>query len=101
MPVRVSGSYIVQSWDTAIRTDERNSYSVCITLLVQGTNYYVLDVFRGRLEFPELRVKAGELSRTYKPDQIVVEDSGFGQALMHQLKNLAMVQSRSGPRGAR
>src|SRR5262249_1136379 len=30
VPMRVQGSYILQSWDTALRTDKKNSYSVCI-----------------------------------------------------------------------
>ncbi len=77
VPTRVSGSYVLQSWDTALRIDEKNSYSVCITLLVREGNYYVIDVFRDRLEFPELKTKAGDLARSYKPDRIVVEDSAF------------------------
>jgi predicted phage terminase large subunit-like protein len=86
VPVRVQGSYVLQSWDTALRTDERNSYTVCITFLVYEANYYVLDVFRDRLEFPELRAKAEDLARRYKPDRVVVEDSAFGQALVDELK---------------
>jgi predicted phage terminase large subunit-like protein len=86
VPMRVQGSYILQSWDTALRTDEKNSYSVCVTLLVYNENYYVLHVFRDRLEFPELRAKAENLAREYKPDRIVVEDSAFGQALVDELK---------------
>ena len=69
----------MQSWDTAIRTDERNSYSVCITLLVQDK------LLRARrysgLGFDLLQFASRPQSSfcTYKPDQIVVEDSGFGK----------------------
>lgn len=86
---RVSGSsYLIQSWDTALRRDEKNSYSVCITLLVHEPNYYVVHLFRDRLEFPDLRAKAEELARRFKPDRIVVEDSAFGQALVDELKKM-------------
>jgi predicted phage terminase large subunit-like protein len=99
VPVRAAGSYVLQSWDTALRTDERNSYSVAITFLVQADNYYVLDVFRDRLEFPELRAKAESLARNYKADQIVVEDSAFGQALVDELKRMSFRAIHIRPEG--
>ena len=98
---RVSGSYLLQSWDTALRTDEKNSYSVCITLLVHEGNYYVVNVFRDRLEFPELRAKAENLARRFKPDRIVVEDSAFGQALVDELKKLGFRAISFRPEGSK
>ena len=98
---RVSNSFVDQSWDTALRTDEKNSFSVCITLLVHDGNYYVVNVFRDRLEFPELREKAEELARKYKPDRIVVEDSGFGQALVDELKKLRFPAITFRPEGSK
>jgi phage terminase large subunit-like protein len=46
---------IVQSWDTAAKTSERNDYSVCTTWGVERENYYLIDVFRRRLNYPDLK----------------------------------------------
>ena len=46
---------IVQSWDTALTANESSKFSVCLTFRVRNNNeYYLLDVFREKLEFPEL-----------------------------------------------
>ncbi len=46
---------IVQSWDTASKAEELHDYSVCTTWGVLGSDYYLLDVVRERLEYPDLR----------------------------------------------
>jgi hypothetical protein len=48
---------IVQSWDVAMQTGETNDYSICTTWLTDRDDVYLLHVFRGRLEYPELRRK--------------------------------------------
>ena len=62
---RSRGAQIVQSWDVASTTAKTSDWSVCTTWLMIKRNYYLLDVWRGRLEFPHLRRKlialAGEL----------------------------------------
>ena len=42
-------SQIVQSWDTANKATELSDYSVCTTWGVHEKRYYLLDVFRQRL----------------------------------------------------
>jgi predicted phage terminase large subunit-like protein len=98
---RVSGSYLLQSWDTALRRDPNNSYSVCITLLVHEGNYYVVHVFRDRLEFTELRAKAESLARKFKPDRMVVEDAAVGQALVDELKKMGFPAISFRPEGSK
>lgn len=51
VPERQPGDRIVQSWDTASKASKTNDYSVCTTWLVRGTDYYLIDVERRRLEF--------------------------------------------------
>lgn len=46
---------IIQSWDTASKAGELNDYSVCTTWLLYDDNYYLLDLLRERLEFPDLK----------------------------------------------
>ena len=47
--------YILQSWDTAFKKGAQNSYSVCTTWGSTENGYYLLSVWRGRVEFPKLR----------------------------------------------
>jgi hypothetical protein len=55
LPARQPRDYIVQSWDTAAKAEQIHDYSVCSTWLVQRPDYYLIDVYRGRLEFPQLK----------------------------------------------
>ena len=55
LPQRQNGDEIVQSWDTAYKAEERNDYSVCTTWLVRGNHYYVIDILREKLNYPDLK----------------------------------------------
>jgi predicted phage terminase large subunit-like protein len=83
-PVKQIGDVIVQSWDTAIGIDDHNDYSVCTTWLKRKDDYYVLHVFRGRLDYPDLQRKVRNLAREFAADTILIERSGFGIALMQE-----------------
>lgn len=85
-PERRSGDRIVQSWDTASKADKKNDYSVCTTWLVRGRDYYLLDVRRKRLEFPDLRRLAISHARSFKTKTILVEDASTGPSLIQDLK---------------
>ena len=48
LPIRTKSHYLLQSWDTAIKPDARNDYSVGVTLLVDDRgNYYVVEGRKG------------------------------------------------------
>jgi predicted phage terminase large subunit-like protein len=77
---------IIQSWDVANKQGEENDYSVCTTWLVHEKQYYLIDVLRGRFDFPTLRTKVSEQAKLHKASQILIEDAGFGTALIQELK---------------
>lgn len=77
---------IFQSWDTAFKTKEENDFTVCTTWVVTNANYYLIDMFRERLEFPELKRKVVELYEEYKPHEIIIEDKASGQSLIQELR---------------
>ncbi|MBT7953070.1 MAG: terminase, partial [Gammaproteobacteria bacterium] len=54
-PNKQEGDYVIQSWDTASSTGQMNDYSVCTSWLTRNGQCYLLDVFRKRLEFPQLK----------------------------------------------
>jgi predicted phage terminase large subunit-like protein len=77
---------IIQSWDVANKQGEENDYSVCTTWLIYEKRYYLIDVLRGRFDFPTLRTKVSQQAKLHKASQILIEDAGFGTALIQELK---------------
>jgi len=78
---------IVQSWDTAAKTSELNDYSVCTTWGVDGDKYYLMDVFRRRLNYPDLKRAIVAEGERFRADDIVIEDKSSGTQLIQDLKN--------------
>jgi hypothetical protein len=63
LPVASRGSFILQSWDTAAKGGPDNDWSVCTTWsLTNDFQCYLLDVWRGRVDYPSLKAKAEELA---------------------------------------
>ena len=76
----------VQSWDTAFKKNQENDYSVCTTWLVGENGYYLLDLWKGRVEFPELKRKVVELHKLHSANEILIEDKASGQSLIQELQ---------------
>lgn len=76
----------VQSWDTAFKKNQENDYSVCTTWLVSVNAYYLIDLWKGRVEFPELKRKVVELYELQKANEILIEDKASGQSLLQELQ---------------
>ncbi len=74
-----------QSWDTASQTGESNSYSACVTFGVKEHLLCVLDVWRGRLEYPDLKKKVIGLAEKWEPERIVIEKASTGLSLLQDL----------------
>jgi len=88
LPERTYRTKMIQSWDTAAKNGAQNDWSVCTTWLVVDKQYYLLDVTRGRYEYPQLRSIAVDLAERHKPDAVLVEDTSVGIALAQELKTL-------------
>jgi len=78
--------HIIQSWDTAFKKGEENDYSVCTTWLNSKLGFYLLDVVREKLEFPQLVAKVKSLNAKYKPNIVLIEDKASGQSLLQTLR---------------
>ena len=78
---------IVQSWDTGYKSGRDNDFSVCTTWGENATGYYLLWVWRGRVEFPELKRRVAWLADQWKPRVILIEDRASGQSLIQELKH--------------
>jgi len=78
---------LVQSWDTASKTNQFSDYSVCVTLGLKNKMIYVLDLWRGRVDFPALKTQAIVKAHQFKPHHILVEDASSGIQLVQELKH--------------
>jgi hypothetical protein len=90
-----SFTYTLQSWDTANKSGELNDYSVCTTWGVAGGKYYLLDVFRRRLEYPDLKRAVWEQARRYPHPKVLIEDKGSGTQLIQELKREGLLYIRA------
>ena len=60
-------------------------YSACITLGRKGKRLFVLDVFRKRLDYPDLKRAVRELAMRFRPTNILIEDKASGTQLIQEL----------------
>ena len=87
LPQKMYNMRLVQSWDVAATTGSGSDYSACITALVGNGDYYIVNVFRALLVYPDLRRKVIALAEEYQADTLLIEDAGFGLSLKQDLIN--------------
>jgi len=80
-------SCILQSWDTANKSGELNDFSVCTTWGANHGAYYLISVFRRRLNYPDLKRAVREQFDQHKADKILIEDKASGTQLIQDLKS--------------
>jgi predicted phage terminase large subunit-like protein len=98
LPERTYRTKVIQSWDCAAKEGAQNSWSVCTTwLIIDKRDYYLLDVTRGRYDYPRLRQAALALAERFDPTTIVVEDASTGIALSQELKEAGRFRVRAVP----
>ena len=84
--------FVIQSWDTAFTKNERSDYSACTTWGVfhkdedeKDVNIILLDAFKDKMEFPELKQKAKEMYEEWEPDSCIIEAKASGAPLIQEL----------------
>lgn len=92
---------IVQSWDTAAKAGDANDYSACITLAEREGRFYLLDVWRGRVEYPGLKRAALSQAERFRPAAVLVEDKASGQSLLQDLRGSGLPLIGVTPRGGK
>jgi predicted phage terminase large subunit-like protein len=85
-PPRQKVNRLVQSWDTAIKDSPSADFSVCTTWGWRDGVWYLMDLRRERLEYPDLKAMVRHQLTSWRADKILIEDSSNGHALWSQLK---------------
>ena len=90
---------MIQSWDTAFLKTERSDYSACTTwgvfykpdsLGINRANIILLNAFKSRMEFPELKQRAMQEYKEWNPDTLVVEAKAAGSPLIFELRAMGI-----------
>jgi predicted phage terminase large subunit-like protein len=96
--------YVIQSWDTAFETKNTSDYSACTTWGVfyneeEGNSPQVilLDAFKDRMAFPELKEIALKHYKEWTPDAFIVEKKAAGAPLIQELRNMGIPVSEFSP----
>jgi len=69
-----------------MKAEEINDYSVGTVWLVRGKEYYLIDLVRARLTYPDLKRAVIDLYQRYKPKAVLIEDKGSGISLIQELR---------------
>jgi len=109
--------HTIQSWDTALGAKDSNCYSACTTwgLFLDDENrmnIILLSLWRGKLEYPELRQMAQRMAQDYRdddlndpispdrqhtPDLILIEAKSSGISLIQDLHKAGVIVTRFDP----
>lgn len=86
--IRKAGGWerLIQVWDTAYELDESADWSVCVTMGLWRGQVYVVDVFRERLEFPQLVTEMLRQFGIWRPGVVCVEDKVSGKSALQVLE---------------
>ena len=87
--------YTIQSYDTAFLKKQTADYSAITTWGVfntedTGYNIILLNAFKDRYEFPELRRMAYQEYLDHKPDAVIIEAKASGIPLTHELREMGI-----------
>ena len=88
--------HVIQSYDTAFLKKETADYSAITTWGVfrlnedSEPNLILLDAYKERLEFPELKRKALEQYTYWNPETVIIEAKASGLPLTYELRKMGI-----------
>ena len=109
-PVALSGNMIKKSWlhyfdlseisnlynrtnndyyisvDCASGIGTENDFTAIAVFLIEKNKFYLCDIYRLKVTYPELKQKILEISQKYTPKIILIEDKSNGASLIQDLK---------------
>jgi predicted phage terminase large subunit-like protein len=89
--------YILQSWDTAFEKTQRADYSAGTTWGIFACeednfapNIILLNTYKKRVEFPDLKRDVMREYNEYEPDSLIVEKKASGAPLIYDLRAMGI-----------
>ena len=87
--------HVIQSYDTAFSRKESADFSAISTWGVfyprnKGPHLILVDVEKGRWDFPELKKIALEQYKYWEPETVIIEQKASGTPLTHELRQIGV-----------
>lgn len=89
--------FIIMAMDTAFEKKTSADYSAAVIFGVfdndedgDQPNIILLNAWRARLEFPELKAKTLELYEEWEPDSVIIEKKASGAPLIYELRRMGI-----------
>jgi predicted phage terminase large subunit-like protein len=91
--------FTLMAWDTAFEKTNRSDYSACThwgvfykddDTGVSRPNIILLNAFRKRMEFPELKQTAFDHYKEWEPDSIIIEKKASGSPLIYEMRAMGI-----------
>lgn len=89
--------FIIMAMDTAFEKKTTADYSAAVVFGVwdndedgEQPNLILLNAWRDRLEFPELKAKTLELYEEWEPDSVIIEKKASGAPLIYELRRMGI-----------
>ena len=88
--------YVIMAMDTAFEARQSADYSAAVIFGVfeneeEGIpNIILLNSWRDKLQFPELKAKTLELYQEWEPDSIIIEKKASGAPLIYELRRMGI-----------
>jgi predicted phage terminase large subunit-like protein len=76
----------IQAWDTASKSTDLSSFSVCTTWGLKNEKLYLLDVYREKPEYPDLKRAVKRLAVLHSANVVLVEEQSSGVSLLQELR---------------
>ncbi|WP_395877440.1 phage terminase large subunit [Ehrlichia muris] len=82
-------SNITQSWDTASSSNKKSNYSVCTTWSYKNNCFFLLEVYKVKLEYQQLKQAIINLANHWKPNAILIEKKASGLQIIQELSSIS------------
>ena len=89
--------FVLQSWDTAFEKNNRADYSAGTTWGIFNNlkdggrpNIILLNTYKKRVEFPDLKKDVLQQYKEYNPDALIVEKKASGAPLIYDLRAMGI-----------
>ena len=77
---------VFQSWDTATSSLPTADWSVCTTWGYLAGRLFLLEIYRKRVDYPDLKKAVIALQRKWRSDRVLMEDANAGTGLIQEFR---------------
>jgi predicted phage terminase large subunit-like protein len=83
---------VVTAVDSSFGEGAASDYSAIVTVGSDRSHHYILDVRRGRWEFPKLLQEIERVAADWKPRALLIEDTGSGKSALQALRDSTRIE---------